>query len=92
MRDGHTLVSLLEVLSGEHLPRDRGNMRFHMLHNVQVALDFLRYRKVSVMQIVMFKLNALTLSIAVHKKLNTYRKKCNQIYSLTRFPVNLQFT
>jgi hypothetical protein len=28
-------------------PRERGRMRFHMLQNVQIALDFLRYRKVS---------------------------------------------
>lgn len=47
MRDGHSLVSLLEVLSGEHLPRDKGHMRFHMLYNVQVALDFLKFRQVS---------------------------------------------
>jgi len=28
-------------------PRERGRLRFHMLQNVQIALDFLRYRKVS---------------------------------------------
>ncbi|XP_023222691.1 plectin-like isoform X4 [Centruroides sculpturatus] len=48
LRDGHNLISLLEVLSGELLPRERGKMRFHMLQNVQIALDFLRYRKVSI--------------------------------------------
>lgn len=47
LRDGHNLISLLEVLSGEHLPRERGRLRFHMLQNVQLTLDFLRYRKVS---------------------------------------------
>ncbi|KAA0191402.1 hypothetical protein HAZT_HAZT007387 [Hyalella azteca] len=47
MRDGHALISLLEVLSGESLPRDKGHMRFHMLNNVQYALDFLRYRQCS---------------------------------------------
>ncbi|XP_076359126.1 plectin-like [Tachypleus tridentatus] len=46
LRDGHNLISLLEVLSGELLPRERGRMRFHMLQNVQIALDFLKYRKV----------------------------------------------
>lgn len=28
-------------------PREKGRMRFHMLHNVQMALDFLRFKKVS---------------------------------------------
>ncbi|XP_047739188.1 dystonin [Hyalella azteca] len=51
MRDGHALISLLEVLSGESLPRDKGHMRFHMLNNVQYALDFLRYRQIKVVNI-----------------------------------------
>ncbi|CAN8025666.1 unnamed protein product, partial [Ixodes persulcatus] len=46
LQDGHSLLSLLEVLSGETLPREKGRMRFHMLQNVQTALNFLRYRKV----------------------------------------------
>ena len=28
-------------------PRERGKMRFHMLQNVQTALDFLKYKGVS---------------------------------------------
>ncbi|CAL4125335.1 unnamed protein product, partial [Meganyctiphanes norvegica] len=51
LRDGHNLISLLEVLSGEHLPRERGRMRFHMLQNVQLTLDFLRYRKIKLVNI-----------------------------------------
>ncbi|XP_017796312.1 PREDICTED: microtubule-actin cross-linking factor 1 [Habropoda laboriosa] len=51
LRDGHNLISLLEVLSGEHLPRERGRMRFHMLQNVQMALDFLRFRKIKLVNI-----------------------------------------
>ncbi|XP_067144023.1 microtubule-actin cross-linking factor 1 isoform X6 [Centruroides vittatus] len=51
LRDGHNLISLLEVLSGELLPRERGKMRFHMLQNVQIALDFLRYRKIKLVNI-----------------------------------------
>ncbi|XP_070505714.1 microtubule-actin cross-linking factor 1 isoform X15 [Chironomus tepperi] len=51
LRDGHNLLSLLEVLSGEHLPREKGRMRFHMLQNVQMALDFLRYRKIKLVNI-----------------------------------------
>ncbi|GLH06630.1 Alpha-actinin, sarcomeric [Gryllus bimaculatus] len=32
-------------------PRERGRMRFHMLQNVQIALDFLRYRKIKLVNI-----------------------------------------
>eukprot|EP00079_Xenopus_tropicalis_P031958 XP_017945729.1 PREDICTED: plectin [Xenopus tropicalis] len=46
LRDGHNLISLLEVLSGETLPREKGRMRFHKLQNVQIALDFLKLRQV----------------------------------------------
>ena len=28
-------------------PREKGRMRFHRLQNVQIALDFLKQRKVS---------------------------------------------
>ncbi|CAL8260213.1 unnamed protein product, partial [Boreogadus saida] len=51
LRDGHNLISLLEVLSGEHLPREKGRMRFHKLQNVQIALDFLRLRQVKLVNI-----------------------------------------
>nr|XP_016942959.1 dystonin isoform X29 [Drosophila suzukii] len=51
LRDGHNLLSLLEVLSGEHLPREKGKMRFHMLQNAQMALDFLRYKKIKLVNI-----------------------------------------
>ncbi|XP_044737986.1 dystonin isoform X15 [Chrysoperla carnea] len=51
LRDGHNLISLLEVLTGEHLPRERGQMRFHMLQNVEVALGFLRYKKIKLVNI-----------------------------------------
>uniref|UniRef100_A0A3P9H1F7 Calponin-homology (CH) domain-containing protein n=1 Tax=Oryzias latipes TaxID=8090 RepID=A0A3P9H1F7_ORYLA len=46
LRDGHNLISLLEVLSGVALPREKGRMRFHRLQNVQIALDFLKQRQV----------------------------------------------
>uniref|UniRef100_A0A8C5TR88 Calponin-homology (CH) domain-containing protein n=1 Tax=Malurus cyaneus samueli TaxID=2593467 RepID=A0A8C5TR88_9PASS len=46
LRDGHNLISLLEVLSGVKLPREKGRMRFHRLQNVQIALDFLKQRQV----------------------------------------------
>lgn len=32
-------------------PRERGRMRFHMLQNVQMALDFLRYKKIKLVNI-----------------------------------------
>uniref|UniRef100_A0A803XL23 Calponin-homology (CH) domain-containing protein n=1 Tax=Meleagris gallopavo TaxID=9103 RepID=A0A803XL23_MELGA len=46
LRDGHNLISLLEVLSGDTLPREKGRMRFHRLQNVQIALDYLKKRQV----------------------------------------------
>uniref|UniRef100_A0A667GYA7 Dystonin n=1 Tax=Lynx canadensis TaxID=61383 RepID=A0A667GYA7_LYNCA len=45
LRDGHNLISLLEVLSGDTLPREKGRMRFHRLQNVQIALDYLKRRQ-----------------------------------------------
>ncbi|KAK2490900.1 hypothetical protein MC885_000270 [Smutsia gigantea] len=51
LRDGHNLISLLEVLSGDSLPREKGRMRFHKLQNVQVALDYLRHRQVKLVNI-----------------------------------------
>ncbi|KAL1454879.1 hypothetical protein WDU94_009009 [Cyamophila willieti] len=51
LQDGLNLISLLEVLSGERLPRERGSMRFHMLQNVQMALDFLRFKKIKLVNI-----------------------------------------
>ncbi|XP_074803960.1 dystonin isoform X7 [Natator depressus] len=47
LRDGHNLISLLEVLSGDTLPREKGRMRFHRLQNVQIALDYLKKRQIS---------------------------------------------
>ncbi|XP_043854390.1 microtubule-actin cross-linking factor 1-like isoform X17 [Dromiciops gliroides] len=51
LRDGHNLISLLEVLSGIKLPREKGRMRFHRLQNVQIALDFLKQRQVKLVNI-----------------------------------------
>uniref|UniRef100_A0A8C1UKZ2 Microtubule actin crosslinking factor 1 n=1 Tax=Cyprinus carpio TaxID=7962 RepID=A0A8C1UKZ2_CYPCA len=51
LRDGHNLISLLEVLSGVTLPREKGRMRFHQLQNVQIALDFLKQRQVKLVNI-----------------------------------------
>lgn len=47
MRDGKNLIKLLEVLSGERLPRPtKGKMRIHCLENVDKALQFLRDQRV----------------------------------------------
>ncbi|XP_066262854.1 plectin isoform X36 [Euwallacea similis] len=51
LRDGHNLISLLEVLTGEQLPREKGQMRFHMLHNIDTALHFLRCKNVKLVNI-----------------------------------------
>lgn len=47
MRDGKQLIRLLEVLSGERLPKPtKGKMRIHCLENVDKALQFLREQRV----------------------------------------------
>ncbi|XP_069500595.1 spectrin beta chain, non-erythrocytic 4 isoform X1 [Ambystoma mexicanum] len=47
LRDGYMLTKLLEVLSGEHLPKPtRGRMRIHSLENVDKALQFLKEQRV----------------------------------------------
>ncbi|CAB4065281.1 DST [Lepeophtheirus salmonis] len=51
LRDGHNLLSLLEVLAGEILPRERGRMRFHAIQNVETALRFLRYKEIKLVNI-----------------------------------------
>ncbi|XP_053719860.1 microtubule-actin cross-linking factor 1 isoform X20 [Synchiropus splendidus] len=51
LREGHNLISLLEVLSGVALPREKGRMRFHRLQNVEIALNFLKQRQVKLVNI-----------------------------------------
>ncbi|XP_050300402.1 spectrin beta chain isoform X2 [Anthonomus grandis grandis] len=47
LRDGKNLIKLLEVLSGERLPRPtKGKMRIHCLENVDKALQFLKEQRV----------------------------------------------
>ncbi|XP_056020671.1 spectrin beta chain-like isoform X15 [Ostrea edulis] len=47
LRDGKMLMKLLEILSGERLPRPtKGKMRIHCLENVDKALQFLHEQKV----------------------------------------------
>jgi len=47
LRDGKMLIKLLEILSGERLPRPtKGKMRIHCLENVDKALSFLYEQRV----------------------------------------------
>ncbi|XP_039393169.1 spectrin beta chain, erythrocytic isoform X2 [Mauremys reevesii] len=47
LRDGRMLIKLLEVLSGEPLPKPtKGRMRIHCLENVDKALQFLKEKHV----------------------------------------------
>ncbi|KRY18116.1 Spectrin beta chain [Trichinella patagoniensis] len=47
LRDGKMLIKLLEILSGERLPKPtKGKMRIHCLENVDKALQFLRLQHV----------------------------------------------
>uniref|UniRef100_A0A8C1KI91 Spectrin beta chain n=1 Tax=Cyprinus carpio TaxID=7962 RepID=A0A8C1KI91_CYPCA len=47
LRDGRMLIKLLEVLSGERLPKPtKGRMRIHCLENVDKALQFLKEQRV----------------------------------------------
>lgn len=51
-RNGLKLMLLLEVISGERLPRpDRGKMRFHKIANVNKALDFIASKGVKLVSI-----------------------------------------
>lgn len=51
LRDGQNLISLLEMLSGQTLPRERGRMRVHQLQNIQIALNYIKFRKVKLVNI-----------------------------------------
>lgn len=47
LKDGRQLIRLLEVLSGERLPKPtKGKMRIHCLENVDKALQFLKEKRV----------------------------------------------
>nr|XP_032815518.1 plectin-like isoform X7 [Petromyzon marinus] len=51
LRDGHNLISLLELLSGEMLPRERGSMLVHKMQNIKIALDFMQRRQIKLVNI-----------------------------------------
>lgn len=50
--DGLKLMTLLEVISGERLPRpEKGRLRFHKISNVNKALDFVASKGVKLVSI-----------------------------------------
>lgn len=52
LRDGLKLMLLLEVLSGERLPKpERGRLRFHLVSNVNKALEFILHKGVKLVGI-----------------------------------------
>ena len=52
LRNGLKLMLLLEVISGEQLPKpDRGKMRFHKIANVNKALQFIESKGVKLVSI-----------------------------------------
>lgn len=53
LRDGTKLLALLEVLSGEKLPMERGRVlrRPHFLSNANTALQFLASKKIKLVNI-----------------------------------------
>lgn len=71
LRDGQSLLTLLELLSNERLvsinnsdllsalglifvhsqPREKGKLRFHMLQNVETALNFLERKNVKLVNV-----------------------------------------
>ncbi|PAV59690.1 hypothetical protein WR25_21273 isoform A [Diploscapter pachys] len=51
LRDGYSLIALLEVLTGERIPKENGYTRFHRIQNVQYCLDFLRNKKIKLVNI-----------------------------------------
>ena len=51
-RNGLKLMLLLEVISGEQLPKpDRGKMRFHKIANVNKGLDYIQSKGVKLVSI-----------------------------------------
>uniref|UniRef100_A0A915HI85 Calponin-homology (CH) domain-containing protein n=1 Tax=Romanomermis culicivorax TaxID=13658 RepID=A0A915HI85_ROMCU len=48
IRDGKKILVLLEILTGEKFPREKGRMRIHALNNINRALQILQDRSVKV--------------------------------------------
>ncbi|KAE8586936.1 hypothetical protein XENTR_v10021809 [Xenopus tropicalis] len=51
IQDGHRLLDLLEILSGEDLPREKGNNVFQATNNINTALSYLEQRSIKLINI-----------------------------------------
>ncbi|NXX78909.1 SYNE2 protein, partial [Urocolius indicus] len=51
IQQGHVLLDLLEVLSGQHLPREKGFNTFQCRSNIENALTFLKNRSLKLINI-----------------------------------------
>ncbi|XP_065491709.1 nesprin-2 isoform X3 [Caloenas nicobarica] len=51
IQEGHLLLDLLEVLSGQHLPREKGCNTFQCRSNIENALTFLKSRSLKLINI-----------------------------------------
>ncbi|XP_066128936.1 nesprin-2 isoform X3 [Saccopteryx bilineata] len=51
IKKGHVLLDLLEVLSGQQLPRDKGSNTFQCRLNIEHALTFLKSRSIKLINI-----------------------------------------
>ncbi|NWI58085.1 SYNE2 protein, partial [Calyptomena viridis] len=51
IQQGHLLLDLLEVLSGQHLPREKGFNTFQCRSNIENALTFLKRRSLKLINI-----------------------------------------
>ncbi|KAM4853120.1 nesprin-2-like [Thomomys bottae] len=51
IKQGHILLDLLEVLSGQQLPRDKGSNTFQCRINIENALTFLKNRSIKLINI-----------------------------------------
>ncbi|XP_054546967.1 nesprin-2 isoform X3 [Talpa occidentalis] len=51
IKKGHVLLDLLEVLSGQELPRDKGSNTFQCRINIEHALTFLKQRSIKLINI-----------------------------------------
>ncbi|KFQ28994.1 Nesprin-2, partial [Mesitornis unicolor] len=51
IQQGHLLLDLLEVLSGQHLPREKGFNTFQCRSNIENALTFLKSRSLKLINI-----------------------------------------
>lgn len=79
LQDGHNLISLLEVLSGQHLPREKGRLRFHMLQNIQVSPPTLNMCRFSKQKISISSLFQMCLNFLRYRKIKLVNIRAEDI-------------